>query len=102
MQTHYPAIVQRYPDPDHEVNMIDNLRQHIRESLSGIPNDLPELKGIRAKLPEAYEGEDDFDHLDNWLQGLLRFFKLHHLTGADKDGDRILVTGTSLKGKAER
>jgi hypothetical protein len=89
-------------DPDHDTNMIDNLRQHIRESLSGIPNDLPELKGVRAKLPEAYEGDDDFDRLDKWLQGLLRFFKLHRLTGAEKDRDRILVTGTSLKGKAER
>ena len=63
--------MQGYPDPDHEINMIDNLRQHIRESLTGIPNDLPELKGLRAKLPEAYQGEDDFDRLDNWLQGLL-------------------------------
>ena len=54
------------------------------------------------KLPEPYEGEDDFDLLDRWLQGLLRFIKIHRLTGVDKDRDRVLVTGTSLKGKAER
>ena len=67
----------------------------------GIPNDLPEPKGLRAKLPDTYEGKDDFkfDRLDNWLQGLLHFFNLHHLTGMDKDADRVLVTETSLKGK---
>jgi hypothetical protein len=82
--------------------MIDSLQRHIRDSLSGIPGDLPELKGIRAKLPDPYKGEDDFDRLDNWLQGLIRFFKLHRLTGQDKDTDRVLVTGTSLQGRAER
>jgi hypothetical protein len=100
-QINYPAVTRGLPNADHEINMIDNLRQHIRESLSGIPHDLPELKGVRAKLLEAYRGEDNFDHLNNWLQGLLRFFKLHCITGVDKDRDMVLVTGTSLKGKAE-
>jgi hypothetical protein len=89
-------------DTDHESHMIETLKDHIRESLMGIPNDLPEIKGLRAKLPDPYEGEDDFDLLDRWLQGLLRFLKIHRLTGVDKDRDRVLVTGTSLKGKAER
>jgi len=99
------SIVPAMPIPgesNHEINMIDTLRNHIRDSLIGIPNNLPEIKGLRAKLPEAYDGEDDFDHLDRWLQGLLRFFKIHRLTGGDKDIDRVLVTGTCLKGKAER
>ena len=97
-------IVPAMPIPgesDHEINMIDALRNHIRDSLMGIPNNLPEIKGLQAKLPEAYDSKDDFDCLDRWLQGLLRFFKIHHLTGADKDIDRVLVTGTCLKGKAE-
>ena len=88
-------------ESDHEITMIDTLRNHIRDSLIGIPNNLPEIKGLRVKLPEAYDGEDDFDRLNRWLQGLLRFFKIHHLTGADKDIDQVLVTGTCLKGKAE-
>lgn len=87
---------------DHENHMIDSLRRHIHESLTGIPDDLPELKGIRAKMPDPYEGEDDFERMDSWLQGLLRYFKIHRLTGAGKDRDRVLVTGTSLSGKAER
>ena len=53
-------------------------------------------------MPEAYEGKDDFNCLDSWLQGLMRFIKIHHLTGVDKDLDQVLVTGTCLKGKAER
>jgi hypothetical protein len=47
--------------------MIEGLWQHIQDSLTEIPDDLPELKGICMKLLDAYKGEDDFDHLDNWL-----------------------------------
>jgi hypothetical protein len=57
--------------------MIDSLRDHIRTSLMGIPDNLPELKGLRAKMPDAYEGEDDFDRLERWLHGLIRFMKIH-------------------------
>ena len=89
-------------ESDHKITMIDALRNHIRDLLMGIPNNLPEIKGLWAKLPEAYDGEDNFDCLDRWLQGLLIFFKIHCLTGADKDIDWVLVTGTCLKGKAER
>jgi hypothetical protein len=82
--------------------MIESVRHHIRDSLVGVPFDLPEIKGLRAKLPDAYKGDDDFDRLDNWLQGLLRYFKIHQLTRVDRDLDRVLVAGTSLKGRAER
>jgi Zinc knuckle len=57
---------------------------------------------VRARLPDTYNGKDDFDQLDNWLQGLLCNFKLNHLTGMHRDADHILVTGTCLTGKAER
>jgi hypothetical protein len=89
------------PNKTHETLMIDSLRDHIRTSLMGIPDNLPELKGLQAKMPDAYEGEDDFDHLKRWLHGLIRFMKIHCLTGADKEMDWILIMGTSLKGKAE-
>jgi len=65
------------------------------------PAILPEIKGLWVRLPDAYQGEDDFDLLNKWLQGLLRFFKLYCLTGRDRDPDHILLTGQSLKGKAE-
>ena len=81
--------------------MAEGLRKYIEDSLLGVPSNLPELKGLRAKLPKAYEGEDDFDQLESWLLGLLRHFKLHCLTDMDRDGDRILVTGNCLKGHAE-
>ena len=89
-------------DMDHDTIMIESLKEHIRTSLLGLPENLPELKGLRAKMPDAYDGEDDFDCLEKWLHGLLRFMKIHRLTGVDKDMDRILVTGTTLKGRAER
>jgi hypothetical protein len=86
---------------DHEVEMINNLLWHIQDSLLRTPHDLPEIKGLHIKLPEAYTGEDDFDKLDSWLQGLLRYFKLNRITVDDRDTDCILVTGNCLKGKAE-
>jgi hypothetical protein len=55
------------PDADHEAQMVESLQWHIWESLTGAPDDLPELKGLQAKLPTAFEGQDDFDCLDNWL-----------------------------------
>jgi hypothetical protein len=91
-----------HPQLDHETDMINGLIRHIRGSLRGIPNDLPEIKGLCVKLPDTYAGKDDFDKLENWLQGLLRYFKLNHLTAYDRDTDRVLVTGTCLKDKAER
>ena len=67
------------PESKLEVKMNEGLRNYIRDSLFGMPDDLPEIKGLRAKLPEAYTGEDDFKHFENWVQGLLRYFKLHQL-----------------------
>jgi hypothetical protein len=93
--------VQGAPVFDHEAQMTESLRLHIRNSLQGILEDLLELKGLCTKLPDAYNGEDDFDRLDNWLQGLLRNFKLKCLTGLDRDADHILVTRTCLTRKAK-
>ena len=89
------------PESELEAKMNDGLRNYIRDSLYGMPDDLPEIKGLRAKLPEAYTGEDDFERFENWVQGLLRYFKLHRLTGEERDGDRVLVAGSCLKGQAE-
>ena len=88
-------------DMDHETLMIKSLKEHIRMLLIGVPDNLPELKGLRTKMPDTYEGEDNFDCLEKWLYGLLRFMKIHCLTGVDKDMDQILVTGTTLKGRAK-
>jgi hypothetical protein len=87
---------------EHEAKMINNLIWHIRNSLSEMSHDLPEIKGLRVNLPEAYAGEDDIERIDNWLQGLLCHFKLNRLTADDRDADRVLVLGTCLKGKAEQ
>ena len=84
-----------------EAKMNEGLRNYIRDSLFGMLDDLPEIKGLQAKLPEAYTGEDDFERFENWVQGLLQSSKLHRLTGQGRDGDRILVAGSCLKGQAE-
>jgi hypothetical protein len=58
---------QGLPDADHEAQMVKSLQRHIWESLTGVPDDLLELKGLWAKLPTAFKGQDNFDRLDNWL-----------------------------------
>jgi hypothetical protein len=63
---------------------------------------LSELKGVCLKQLEAYEGEDNYDCLEEWLRGLVRFFKLHRLMGVDKEDSCVLVAGTCLKGKARQ
>lgn len=91
-----------YVKSKHDRLQIETLRNHIRESLGRTLTNLPELKGVRLKQPEAYEGEDDYDRLEEWLRGIVRFFKLHRLTGQDKEDDRVLVAGTCLRGKARQ
>jgi hypothetical protein len=50
---------------DHEVEMINYLLQHIQNSLSRMPYDLPEIKRLCIKLPKVYMGKDNFDKLDS-------------------------------------
>ena len=47
-QTHMPTAPPTFGqgDTDHENYMIETLRDHIRDSLMGIPNNLPEIKGL--------------------------------------------------------
>jgi hypothetical protein len=101
MPENWQNAAQSQLDSEHEARMAQDLIKYIKDSLKGVPSDLPELKGLRAKLPDAYEGKDNFDHFESWLQGLLRYFKLHCLTGKDRDGDQVLVEGSCLKGRAE-
>ena len=89
-----------YVGSEHNWLQIENLRDHIQESLSRVPTNLPELKRVQLKQPKAYEGENDFDCLKEWLRGLARLFKLHCLTGKDKEDNQVLVAGTCLKGRA--
>ncbi|KAH9952880.1 hypothetical protein BC827DRAFT_1159524 [Russula dissimulans] len=101
MPANWQTTMQGQPDSEHKAKMAKDLSRYIQDSLRGVPSNLPELKGLRAKLPDAYEGEDDFNQFESWLQGLLRYFKLQCLTGKDRDGDRVLVAGSCLKGWAE-
>jgi hypothetical protein len=94
--------VQALPDTEHDAYMIEGLCRHIHDSLIGIPGDLPVLKGVHTNLLDAFSGQDDFNHMDYWLQGLLCYFKLHRLMGMDRDADWILVTGTCLTRKAKQ
>lgn len=98
-QGRVPISTQGHVESKHDRQQIKNLRDHIWESLSKASTNLPEPKGVHLKQPDAYEGKDDYDRLEEWLRGLVQFFKLHCLTGMDKEDDRVLVTGTCLKGK---
>jgi hypothetical protein len=63
------AMPQGQARNDHENQMIKSLRCYIRDSLVGVPFDLPEIKGLRAKLPNTYEGDKMMTTSTDWTIG---------------------------------
>ena len=58
------------------------------------------MKNLRVPLPEKYSGEDDIEMFDSWLSGLLRWYRVHNVTGEAKNSSRVDLCGTTLKGLA--
>ena len=44
-----------------------------------------DTKSIRIPPPDKYSGEDDIEKFDVWLTGLLRWMRVHNVTGPKKD-----------------
>ena len=56
---------------------------------------------IRVPLPKEYSGEEDIEKFDGWLQSLLRWLKINHYTGPDREHERITLTAMFLGEKAK-
>ena len=54
----------------------------------------------RLPTPDSYNGEEDIEKFDAWLQGLLRWFKLNLYAGPELEREQIALTGLFLKDKA--
>ena len=44
-----------------------------------------DTKSICISAPDKYSGEDDIEKFDVWLTGLLRWMRVHNVTGLNKD-----------------
>ena len=54
-----------------------------------------DTKSIRISALEKYSGEDDIEKFDVWLTGLLRWMRVHNVTGPNKDTLRVDLCGTT-------
>ena len=58
------------------------------------------LKQIKLKAPDSFDGTDDNDAFNVWLENLLCYLDVLRLRGPNHDKERIAFTRSSLTGKA--
>ena len=59
------------------------------------------VPNLRVPLPKAYNGEEDIELFDGWLQTLLRWMRMAGYGGFDKDGDRLTILAMFLEEHAK-
>ncbi|KAH9885468.1 hypothetical protein C8Q73DRAFT_616036, partial [Cubamyces lactineus] len=81
---------------------VQRLLTMIDEQVGSDPTDEPPayLKLAKLPAPPQYEGKDDADKFEVWLQSLLEYFSTLRLTGKGFDKDRLRLAGNSLGGNA--
>jgi hypothetical protein len=55
----------------------------------------------RIPLPKPYNGKEDIELFDGWLQTLLHWMKMMGYGGFDKNGDYLTVLSMFLEDKAQ-
>jgi hypothetical protein len=62
------------------------------------------VKTSTTKLPQPdqYDGDEDIEVFDTWVQSLLRWLKLSHYGGPDFERERIALAAVHLTGKASQ
>ena len=68
----------------------------IRDRVGYELNTQADTKGIRISAPDKYSGEGDIEKFDIWITGLLRWMRVHNVTGPTKDMLRVDLCGTTL------
>jgi hypothetical protein len=58
------------------------------------------MKGVKVEPPEPYDGKDELPIWEKWLDKLLSYFYFYWVVGPALDWQRVLFTGTCLKGVA--
>jgi hypothetical protein len=54
----------------------------------------------RLPMPDKYNGDEDIEKFDAWLQALLRWMKINLYSGPDCEHERITITAMFLEGQA--
>jgi hypothetical protein len=79
---------------------IEKYRQLIRERVGADRSQVPDIKGLKVSPPESYDGTDNIQAFEEWLQALLRYFRILKICGPALDEDRVLHVGNLLRGVA--
>ncbi|KDQ59354.1 hypothetical protein JAAARDRAFT_192858 [Jaapia argillacea MUCL 33604] len=72
----------------------------IQEKMGFRLTEVPQLKNLKVPAPELYNGQDDIDIFEEWLQKLLRWLCLYRITGPELDYERLQILGQYVKGLA--
>jgi len=78
--------------------LLNRYRQRVYEAVSQ-PGDPagPEVKSMKISQPKAYKGQDNIDIFDEWVNQILRWFRIYKVTGPIHDGDRVMYAGACLE-----
>jgi hypothetical protein len=59
-------------------------------------------KTSKLPQPDKYDGDEDIEVFNEWVQSLLRWLKLSHYRGPDFERERIALAAVHLSGKASQ
>ena len=77
---------------------LDRYRQHIYKAVSRPSNPVgPEVKAMKITQPKAYKGQDSINIFDEWVNQMLRWFRIYKVTCLDRDVDRVTYMGACLE-----
>src|ERR1700729_3086394 len=80
----------------YENEVLRRIRKMIRDRVGYELETQVDTKSIRISAPDKYSGEDDIEKFDVWLTGLLRWMRVHNVTGPNKDTLRVDLCSTTL------
>ncbi|KAI0046350.1 hypothetical protein FA95DRAFT_1494228 [Auriscalpium vulgare] len=76
------------------------IREQVGEPTSALLTQV--AKAYKLPMPGTYNGVDDINTLELWLGKILRWMRLYHVTGPDRDAERVALLGSFLDGEAAR
>ncbi|KAH7903596.1 hypothetical protein BJ138DRAFT_971323, partial [Hygrophoropsis aurantiaca] len=66
----------------------------------GDRDDVPEIKGSKPVVPDAYDGKDDIEVFEGWLLKTLCWMRMLRMIGPNYDELRTKYLGSVLSGIA--
>ncbi|KIJ19351.1 hypothetical protein PAXINDRAFT_153336 [Paxillus involutus ATCC 200175] len=93
-----PPITSVNPE-GYRYRAIERYQELIQERLDIDPSEFPEVRLKQVALPDPYDGKDDIERFESWLQGYLRWCQLNKLLSYTRATDQLHINfmGTNLK-----